>query len=59
MTAEALFIDEETCTGCGWCETVCPEDALRAWGYLTIDREKCTACGLCVDHCPTDSLSIE
>ncbi|MFH2044641.1 MAG: 4Fe-4S binding protein [Pseudomonadota bacterium] len=53
-----LTVNEETCVGCGWCQTFCPKDALCAWGYLEIDYEKCDECQVCINFCPTDSLSM-
>jgi 4Fe-4S ferredoxin len=53
-----LIVDEEICVGCGWCQTFCPQDALRAWGYLEIDHEKCDECLVCIKCCPNDALSV-
>lgn len=52
-----VIVDEETCVGCGRCQTFCPEDAMQAWGYLSIDYEKCTECLSCIENCPLDALS--
>jgi ferredoxin len=50
-------IDEETCTGCGTCATVCPTGALRYEGgdgsiAVTFDASLCSACRQCVSLCP-------
>lgn len=52
-----VAVDEEKCVGCGRCQAFCPEDALKAWGYLEIDHEKCTECLECLENCPLDALS--
>jgi ferredoxin len=54
-----VLIDDETCTGCEMCATVCPSDALRSRvsdNGLAIDFDAalCTACHQCLDRCPED-----
>jgi len=53
VTAESL------CLGCGTCQSICPEDAIRmdlsqSKGLVepTIDKSKCISCGNCLDICP-------
>jgi ferredoxin len=55
-------IDAETCTGCGQCVQICPDEV------LTLDRGKaragtgiflgCIACGHCMAVCPTGSVRV-
>ncbi len=52
-----VVVDKERCVGCGRCEPLCPEGALKAWGYLSIDATKCVDCLICIDNCPTSALS--
>ncbi|MFH2047688.1 MAG: 4Fe-4S binding protein [Pseudomonadota bacterium] len=40
-----LIVNEETCVGCGWCQTFCPHDALTAWGSLKIDYKNAMNAG--------------
>ena len=53
-----IIVDATTCVGCGWCQTFCPQDALRAWGVLEIIQEKCDDCDACTKLCPTESLRV-
>ncbi|MBN1197000.1 MAG: polysaccharide pyruvyl transferase family protein [Candidatus Aminicenantes bacterium] len=46
------------CIGCGVCELVCPEKAIKVEftrkGEYTaaVDPSRCTACGICIQYCP-------
>jgi coenzyme F420 hydrogenase subunit beta len=54
------------CTGCGTCEGLCPEDAVK----MTIDQkrgiytpcvngDKCTQCGVCLQACPGGKVDFQ
>jgi heterodisulfide reductase subunit A len=54
-------VDEESCSGCGICEVVCPYNA------ITVDKEEklshinpalCKGCGLCGSSCPAGAISM-
>jgi ferredoxin len=54
-----ISIDQEACTGCEMCATVCPSAAVESAGdagklELWFEPSLCTACGECVDRCPED-----
>ncbi|MBN1667828.1 MAG: 4Fe-4S binding protein [Anaerolineales bacterium] len=52
-------VDQDLCTGCGTCETVCPFTAISLdSGYSTIDYTACMGCGVCVEHCPERALTL-
>ena len=54
--------DEEKCTHCTACITVCPTGALeldREKMMVSFLREKCIACGLCIGPCPYHALTME
>ncbi len=53
--------NEERCTHCGACITVCPtrafelEPATRRVNFL---NEKCIACGICIKACPPRAMEV-
>ncbi len=47
-----LLWNREKCTGCGWCERICPQKAVHMENEIPVlDRKKCTGCGKCVMEC--------
>lgn len=53
-------IDEDSCTGCGICEEVCPFDAIEmVGGVAKSDSDLCDGCGLCVSWCPVDAIKLK
>ncbi len=58
-----IEVNEDLCSGCGVCVTVCPFDAARleksdAGLVAVIDDIKCKRCGLCVTACPASAITI-
>jgi anaerobic sulfite reductase subunit C len=52
-----VFADE--CEGCGACEKVCREGAVRvADGRVTFSEEICIGCGDCIPVCPTGAIGV-
>ena len=54
--------DEEGCTHCGACITICPTAALymeKDTMKVIFDPEKCIACELCVKGCPTRAMKVK
>lgn len=49
--AEGYFI-RETCSGCGKCLSVCPQDCIREGAPFRIEQEHCLHCGNCLAVCP-------
>ena len=53
--------NEERCTHCGACITVCPTSAFElesATRLVTFDNDKCIACGLCIKACPPRAMEV-
>lgn len=51
--------DEDKCTNCGACVSICPVNALvvekPSWKIVFLN-DKCIACGMCMDACPTGAM---
>ena len=53
--------NEERCTQCGACVTICPASAFRLdqkSRKIIFDNEKCLACGLCLKACPPHAMEL-
>jgi len=59
---ELIEKDDEKCTDCGACVSLCPVDAITFEGDFSveIDEERCigVTCGLCVDACPARAIRL-
>jgi NADPH-dependent glutamate synthase beta subunit-like oxidoreductase/CheY-like chemotaxis protein/NAD-dependent dihydropyrimidine dehydrogenase PreA subunit len=58
-----IMLNQDLCSGCGVCVTVCPYDALslvKADGgrVAVMDTIKCKRGGLCVSSCPSGAVTI-
>jgi polyferredoxin len=53
-----ISIREDTCTGCGSCEDVCPNDSLVAMssGVRSVVKNKCLLCFRCQEVCAADAV---
>jgi len=53
--------NEERCTHCGMCLSICPVEALTvempSW-RVRYDAERCIACGMCIDACPPGAMKF-
>jgi len=59
--SQDVIRNEERCTHCGACVTVCPTGAFElnlATRYVEFDNEKCLACGLCILACPPRAMEV-
>ncbi len=53
--------NEDRCTHCGACVTVCPADAFTLdtrTRLINFDNEKCVACGVCIKACPPRAMEL-
>ena len=56
-----LRLQEENCSGCGMCLTVCPHEVLaRSNGKVRVqNRDACMECGACSRNCPTGAIVVK
>jgi len=53
--------NEERCTHCGACVTVCPTGAFEvepSTRRVIFYNERCVACGLCIKACPPRAMEL-
>jgi len=53
--------NEERCTHCGACITICPTGAFElepSTRRVNFYNEKCLACGLCIKACPPRAMEL-
>ncbi len=56
----AVKVKNEECVGCGACEDVCPQSAIKIENDIAVINEKdCVDCGACVDECPNSAISMD
>ena len=58
---EGVRRDDDSCTHCGMCISICPTKALSIdpkTRKVTFTEEKCVACGVCIDACPPRAMEI-
>ena len=54
--------NEDKCTHCGACVTICPTEALYkdiVTQEVQFDSDKCIACELCVPACPPRAMEVK
>jgi coenzyme F420-reducing hydrogenase delta subunit/ferredoxin len=55
----AVKLDEEYCSRCSICRSLCPFEAITKdaeTGKIIIDIEKCQVCGICYSACPARAI---
>ncbi|ERP31947.1 4Fe-4S binding protein [Chitinivibrio alkaliphilus] len=58
MKPLSIDINRDTCIECGFCEKICPRNAIAPhpeYGFVIGDA--CVGCGLCVKKCPVMAIS--
>ena len=59
--SQDVIRNEERCTHCGACVTVCPTGAFElelTTRHVKFDNEKCIACGMCIKACPPRAMEV-
>ena len=59
--AQNVMRNEDKCTHCGACVTVCPTKAFKLdfeTRLISFDASKCIACGLCLKACPPRAMEL-
>jgi len=59
--SQDVIRNEERCTHCGACITICPTDAFELdplTRRVNFDNEKCVACGQCIKACPPRAMEL-
>jgi NAD-dependent dihydropyrimidine dehydrogenase PreA subunit len=55
-----IVVDEDRCTGCGACVSICPADVFTMIEDKAdpINASDCTGCRSCIEVCEPESLDI-
>jgi MinD superfamily P-loop ATPase len=54
----AMFIiNQQICTLCGGCASVCPEQAIIIDSQSSVITGQCSACGECAVFCPLSAIA--
>jgi ferredoxin len=59
--SQDVIRNEERCTHCGACITICPSGAFEldpVTRRVNFYNEKCVACGLCIKACPPRAMEV-
>ncbi len=57
----AVKQNEDYCSSCAICSTLCPYEALKKdteTGKIVLEIEKCQVCGICYSICPAKAIDI-
>jgi coenzyme F420-reducing hydrogenase delta subunit/Na+-translocating ferredoxin:NAD+ oxidoreductase RNF subunit RnfB len=57
----AVKLDQEQCSRCSICRSLCPYDAITkeaGTGKTLLDIAKCQVCGICYSACPSRAIDI-
>ncbi len=62
MEAATAFVDEEICSGCGYCEAVCAYSAIEIdpkTKVAKVNEVVCKGCGACTVNCPSKAMQLK
>lgn len=53
-----VVVDTKRCIGCGLCNLLCPEYALKVSNFFftEVDQDRCVECFVCLNCCPLDAI---
>ncbi len=61
MEAATAFVDEEICSGCGYCEVICAYSAIEIdprSKVAKVNEVVCKGCGACTVNCPSKAMQL-
>jgi Pyruvate/2-oxoacid:ferredoxin oxidoreductase delta subunit len=59
--AAAISINQDLCSKCSICHSICPYEAIKRdteTGKVEIDLQKCQVCGICCSACPSSAIDM-
>jgi L-aspartate semialdehyde sulfurtransferase ferredoxin len=59
--SQDITCNEERCTSCGACITICPVGCFKLntkTRKVSFEGEKCVACGICIKGCPPRAMEV-
>jgi len=62
IEAATAFVDEEVCSGCGYCEAVCAYSAIEIdprTKVAKVNEALCKGCGACAVNCPSKAMQLK
>jgi heterodisulfide reductase subunit A len=62
IEAATSFVEEELCSGCGQCASLCTFAALSLHptrGVMTVNAVLCQGCGACATACPSGAINVK
>ncbi len=62
MEAATALVDEEVCSGCGYCEAVCAYNAVEVdpvTKLAMVNEAICKGCGACAVNCPSKAMQLK
>lgn len=61
MLSQDVIRNEERCTHCGACVSICPSGAFVVDSEdkkVSFHNDKCVACGICIKSCPPRAMNL-
>ncbi|MCD6527600.1 MAG: ATP-binding protein [Desulfuromonas sp.] len=58
ISGNVARINEQKCSGCGTCNSLCRFDAVQPGTPYTINPTDCEGCGVCVHFCPEQAIEF-